>query len=175
LLVIDAASGVTTGDLAIAGIAWELGRALAVVVNKWDLLDEEKRSALEESWERLSILTASPRRLNASALSGRGLAKLFAMLEETLSDHAFQIGTGELNRLLEEAVRRHHPAVKGKRPWRLYYATQVSSGPPTFMLFANSPLPRQSTYRRYLENFLRQNWMLKGVPIRLVVRQRREE
>jgi GTP-binding protein len=174
LLVIDAEAGVTTGDLAIAGTVWELGRAAVVVVNKWDLIDPAKREKLEESWPRLDEVLNRPRRVNVSALSARGVGKIFPAVEETLESFNTQLSTSEINRLFEEAVRRHHaPSVRGK-PWKLYYATQVRTGPPTFMLFANHPLSRGSSYRRYLENRVTRELDLQGVPVRLVVRQKRD-
>jgi GTP-binding protein len=172
LLVIDAEAGVTTGDLAIAGTVWELGRAAVVVVNKWDLIDPAKREKLEESWPRLDEVLNRPRRVNVSALSARGVGKIFPAVEETLKSFNTQLSTSEINRMFEEAVRRHHaPSVRGK-PWKLYYATQVRTGPPTFMLFSNHPLGRGSSYRRYLENRVTRELDLQGVPVRLVVRKR---
>ncbi|MEE8138675.1 MAG: ribosome biogenesis GTPase Der [Thermoanaerobaculia bacterium] len=172
LLVVDASQGVTSGDLAIAGTVWELGRAAVVLVNKWDLLDEDSRERLDASWPRLAELLASPPRINVSALTGRGLDKIFGAVDATLEAYHRQLGTAEINRLFEEAARRHRAPSRGGRPWKLYYATQVGTGPPTFMLFANRTLPRQSTYRRYLENYLRQSLSLAGVPARLLIRKR---
>jgi GTP-binding protein len=172
LLVIDAEDGVTTGDLAIAGTIWELGRAAVVVVNKWDLIDPEKREKVEESWPRIDEVLRSPRRVNVSALTGRAIAKIFPAVEETLASFHTRLSTSEINRLFEQAVQRHHPpAVRGK-PWKLYYATQVATAPPTFMLFVNHPLSRGSSYRRYLENRVSQELDLQGVPVRLVIRKR---
>jgi GTP-binding protein len=174
VLVVDAAQGVTTGDLAIAGNIWELGRAAVVAVNKWDLLDAERRDALEASWPRLDELLAEPPRVNVSALTGRGVEKLFPAIDAALAAYTVKLGTGEVNRLFEQALARRHPPAMHGRPWKLYYATQVSTGPPTFMLFANRTLPRSDTYRRYLENRLREALGLPGVPIRLVIRKRGE-
>jgi GTPase len=175
LLVIDAEAGVTSGDLAVAGSIWELGRAAVVVVNKWDLLDDEARERLETSWERLDELLSGPPRINVSALSGRGVQKVLPAVDAQLARFRTQVATAELNRLLERATQRHHAPARHGHPWKFYYATQVSSGPPTFMLFANRALPRQDPYRRYLENALRAELDLPGVPVRLVVRQRTEQ
>jgi len=170
LLVIDASQGVTSGDLGIAGAAWELGRPAVVLVNKWDLLDEKSREDLEESWERLDELLSSPPRVNISALSGRGVEKVLPAAEAVLSLLEKRPGTSEVNRILARAVARHRAPHLAGQPWKLRYATQVSSTPPTFVLFANRRLPRQAPYRRYLENFLRQELELWGIPIRLVIR-----
>ncbi|MCB1034938.1 MAG: ribosome biogenesis GTPase Der [Acidobacteria bacterium] len=172
VLVIDASEGVTTGDLAIAGSIWELGRAAVVAINKWDLLDEESREALELSFARLDQVLARPPRVNLSALSGRGIGKLFPALAKLHADYQTEISTSQVNKLFEEALQRVAPPnVKG-RPWKLYYGAQVSTGPPTFMAFANQPLPLGHPYRRYLQNRLREELQLPGVPIHLVLRKR---
>ena len=174
VLVIDAAAGVTSGDLAIAGSIWELGRAAVVAINKWDLLDDEGRQKLELSFERLDELLALPGRVNVSALSGRGVDKLWGPIDRALAAYHLKLTTGQLNRLFEGFVKKVAPPSFGGAPWKLYYVTQVSTAPPTFMLFANRPLPRTSHYRRYLENRLREELDLPGVPVRLVVRKRTE-
>ncbi len=172
VLVVDAAQGVTSGDLAIAGSIWELGRAAVVAVNKWDLLDDEARERLERSFERLDEQLARPPRVNVSALSGRGVDRLFPAIDRALEAWGTTLSTGEVNRLFEAALVRARPPAEGGRPWKVYYATQVSSGPPVFMLFANRTLPRGHAYRRYLENRLRDELGLPGVPVRLVIRKR---
>src|SRR6185295_18799520 len=121
VLVIDAAQGVTSGDLAIAGTIWELGRAAVVAVNKWDLLDEEGREKLERSWERLDELLSAPGRVNVSALSGRGVDRLFPPIDRALAAYNLRLGTGEVNRIFEAAVKRVAAPAHGGRPWNLYY------------------------------------------------------
>ncbi len=172
VLVLDASQGLTTGDLAIAGSIWELGRAAVVAVNKWDLLEDESRRTLEEDYPRLDQILAGPHRVNVSALSGRGIDKLFPAIDRTLEAHNTQISTSEVNRIFEAALARTQPPADKGRPWKLYYATQVSTAPPVFMLFANRTLPRNHHYRRYLENRLREALDLPGVPVRLVIRKR---
>ncbi len=174
VLVIDASAGVTSGDLAIAGSIWELGRASVVAINKWDLLDEEAREKLEFSFQRLDELMASPGRVNVSALSGRGIEKLWGPIDRALEAYHLKLSTGQLNRLFEGFVKKVAPPSLSGAAWKLYYVTQVSTAPPTFMLFANRLLPRNSHYRRYLENRLREELDLPGVPVRLVVRRRTE-
>jgi GTPase len=172
VLVVEAPAGVTTGDLAVAGAIWEAGRAAVVAVNKWDLLDEPGRERLDASWPRLDELLCQPPRVNISATSGRGVERLFPAILGARSAFGFEIGTGELNRRLETWISRHQPpAFDGKR-WKLLYATQVSTRPPTFMLFANRALPIGHAYRRYLENRMREDLGLSGIPIRFVVRRR---
>jgi GTPase len=174
VLVVDAAQGVTTGDLAIAGAIWELGRTAVVAVNKWDLLDPELREQLDLDFERLDELLARPLRANVSALTARGIEKLFPQVERALEAHRLQLPTAEVNRLFEQAIARAKPPSDRGKPWKVYYATQVSTAPPVFMLFANRTLPRTHAYRRYLENRLRDELALPGVPVRLVIRRRGE-
>jgi GTP-binding protein len=175
VLVVDAAAGVTSGDMAIAGTIWELGRAAVVAVNKWDLLDAEAREKLEASFVRLDELLASPGRVNVSALTGRAVEKLWAPIDRALTGYQAKLSTGQLNRMFEEFTRKVAPPSLAGAHWKIYYVTQVSTAPPTFMLFANRLLPRNSHYRRYLENRLREALNLPGVPLRLVVRRRTED
>jgi GTP-binding protein len=175
VLVIDASQGVTSGDMAIAGTIWELGRASVLAMNKWDLLDDEGREKLELSVERLDQLLSDPGRVNVSALSGRGVEKLWGPIDRALKAYHTKLGTGQLNRIIEAAMKRvSPPSIPGHHPWKVYYTTQVSAAPPTFMLFANKTLPRAHHYRRYLENRLREELDLPGVPVRLVIRKRSE-
>ena len=172
LLVVEAPTGITTGDLAVAKEISDAGKAAVVAVNKWDLLDDEGRLRLEGSWPRIVDALADPPRVNISASTGRGVEKVFDHVEAARRALGTELATGELNRLLEDAVARHSPPVLAGRRWKLLYATQVSSKPPTFMLFANRALPREHAYRRYLENRLRETLALRGVPVRLVIRRR---
>lgn len=172
VILVDAAQGITSGDLAIAGAAWEMGRAVVVAVNKWDLIDDARREDLDRDWPRLAELLSDPPRVNLSALTGRHLDKLLPRIEDVLERYRLQMSTGEVNRLFEVAVYRHQPPVIHGRPWKLYYATQVSTAPPTFILFANRKLKRGASYRRYLENRLRDACDLGGIPVRLVIRRR---
>ena len=145
-----------------------------MAINKWDLLDQDRRTDLESSWERLDELLAGPGRVNVSALSGRGMEKLFPQIDRALAAYNLRLGTGEVNRLFESALAHASPPAHKGHPWKLYYSTQVSTAPPTFMLFANRTLERQDTYRRYLENRVRAALDLPGVPVRLVIRKRGE-
>jgi GTP-binding protein len=172
VLVIEAPSGVTSGDLAVASAIWDAGRAAVVVVNKWDLLDDTSRERLEQSWERLAELLAEPPRLNISATTGRGVEKLFEHVLAARRGLRTEVATGELNRALEEWIARHRPPSVDGKPWKLLYATQVATTPPTFLLFTNRLLAVGDSYRRYLENRLRERYALGGVPIRLVLRRR---
>ena len=175
LLLVDAAAGITSGDLAIAGAIWELGRAAVVGLNKWDLLAPATREELERGWPRLDELLGGPPRVNLSAASGRGIDKLFPAVDRAYAALHREVSTAELNRVLQEIVGQHRPPVRGGKPWKLLYATQVAGIPPTFLLFANRSLPVGDSYRRYLENRMRETFGLAGVPLRLVVRHRQPQ
>ncbi len=174
VLVLDASQGMTSGDMAIAGTIWELGRAAVVAVNKWDLLDDEGRERLEKSYEKLHEMLAQPGRVNVSALSGRAVEKLWGPIDRALGAYNVRLGTGQLNRIFEAAIKKVGPPSLDGAHWKVYYTTQVSTAPPTFMLFANRLLPRNHHYRRYLENRMREELDLPGVPVRLVIRKRTE-
>jgi GTP-binding protein len=172
ILVLDGAAGISSGDLTIAGTIWELGRAALVAVNKWDLVDRDGRERLESAWPRLVEVLADPPRVNLSALTGRGLGRLFPAVDRLLAAFRTSLSTAEVNRLLTEAIARSRPPSDQGRPFKLYYGTQVASGPPTFLVFTNRALPRHHPYRRYLENRLREQLGLAGVPLRLILRKR---
>ncbi len=175
VLVIDASHGITTGDLGVANAAWQAGRSSIIVCNKWDLLDGEGRERLERGWERLVELFAGPLRVNVSALTGRGVRGILPALDRVRERHRRRVSTSELNRVMNSLTARHQPPAERGRPWRFFYATQVQETPPTFLLFANRRLKRGHTYRKYLENQLRRTFDLDGVPLRIVVRERRGE
>jgi GTP-binding protein len=147
---------------------------VVVAFNKWDLVDDDARERVEGTWPRIAEMLSEPERVNLSALTGRHVDRLMPAVARTLDRCHLQLGTGEINRFFERAIAHHPPPSQRGKPWKLYYATQVGTAPPTFMLFANQGLERQSTYRRYLENRLREDLSLGGVPIRLVVRRRAE-
>ena len=118
ILVIDGSAGVTSGDLTIAGTIWELGRSALVVVNKWDLVTGEVRDALDESLPRLDEILSSPPRVNISALTGRAALKVLPALAPLLRAHRLKVPTAELNRILEQAIRRHAPPSERGKPWK---------------------------------------------------------
>ncbi len=175
ILVVDGAQGVVSGDLGIAGAIWEKGKSAVVAVNKWDLVSGEVRERVDESYPRLDEILSGPERVNLSALTGRSIDKLFPAVVRAGEASKTQLSTSQVNSMFEKALERHHPPAIGDKPWRVYYATQVKTGPPTFMLFANRSLPRAASYRRYLENFVRSELALPGVPIRLVIRRKRDQ
>ncbi len=175
LLLIDAVEGVTRQDAHVGGYAWEAGRAVAVVVNKWDLVPgrEAARRALDDQLERhLKYLRHAPR-VFLSALTGRGVHRLPPVMASLAEAHRRRVSTSDLNRLLQDVWRRNPPPSGGRRSPKLLYATQVGSGPPTFTLFTNLAEKPHFSYLRHLENGLREALDLEGVPIRVMIRTRK--
>ncbi len=174
VLVIDAAEGLTEQDARIAGYAWDRGRALVVVVNKWDAVargERDRHAFVAKAEERFPSLEVVPM-LFMSALTGRGVDKIWAAVDEVVRAHRFRVATADLNRLLQDAVRQQAPPmVRGRRP-RLLYATQTATAPPTFVFFGSAAQKISKPYQRYLTNRLRDAFPLVGTPLRLIFRAR---
>ncbi len=177
ILVIDASEGITEQDEKIAGIAHEAGKATIIAVNKWDLVEKENGTA--ESFTKkienaLSYMTYAPI-LFVSAVTGQRVGKLFEQINYVHNQTNLRISTGMLNDVLADAVSRvQPPSDKGKR-LKIYYMTQSSVAPPTFILFTNSIELFHFSYQRYIENCLRNTFGFRGTPIRLILRQRGDE
>jgi GTP-binding protein len=171
-LVIDATQGLEKQDLTIARLVEDEGRALILVVNKWDLVERKDaalrdlRDRLEASLQQLAGITAVP----VSAKTGAGLEKMMAAAFETHEVWNRRIPTPTLNRWLEAAQERNPPPLVEGRRLRLRYMTQANIRPPTFALFASKPGDLPESYRRYLVNQLRAEFDLPGVPIRMMLR-----
>jgi len=174
LVVIDATEGVTRQDAHVAGYAWEAGRAIAVVINKWDLIEERADAArrMAESVDRELAFARSAPRVFVSALTGRGVGRIFPALTELHGAYLRRPSTSELNRVLRAAWQSRPPSARGRREPRLYYASQLRHPPPSFLLFTNQTDPLHFSYQRYLENSLRDSLGLAGVPIRVMIRGR---
>ena len=175
LILIDAVEGVTAQDTHVAGLVNDAGRAAVVVVNKIDLLVDRGREArrilADTIVERLKFLKGTPV-VFISALTGVGVGAVIKQVFEVGRAFSRRVGTGELNRVLRSAWERHPPP-GGRRPIRLLYATQVSSGPPTIALFTSAGSLHFS-YLRFLENTVREAFPLAGVPIRFIMRGKRD-
>ena len=176
LLLLDAVEGATHQDAVIAGYAQEAGAAVILVVNKWDLVQKDthtiyaQEDALRQS---LGFLHHAPM-IFLSALTGQRVSKLFGLIDELAEAHARRIPTSELNRFLRESVAAMSPhAVDGKLP-KLYFMTQVGVRPPSFVIKTNTDRGLHFSYLRYLENRLREQFGLAGVPLRLAVQQRKK-
>jgi GTP-binding protein len=177
LLVIDAVEGMADQDARLAQYAWERGRGLVLVVNKWDALPSERKNQARylEDLHHFFPVTLPLAVVFLSALTGSRMNTLFPTLERVARAHAAEIPTAVLNRYLQEWTRRYPPpSHKGKQP-KLFYATQVSTRPPLLAIFTSLPEAIPAAYRRYLENQLRQTFELIGTPIKLSFRARRKE
>lgn len=177
LLVIDATEGVTEQDEKIAGIAHEAGKAVIIVVNKWDLPETEDKNTVNYSkkvYDALSYMTYAPI-IYVSALTGQRVVKLFEHINYVFNQSKMRVSTGMLNDVLNDAITRVQPPSDKGRRLKVYYMTQASVAPPTFVLFCNSAALFHFSYQRYIENCLRDTFGFKGTPIKLVIRQRSEE
>lgn len=169
LMVIDAVEGVTDQDLSIAGYAYEKGRALVLVVNKWDLPDKDEASMgkfVEEVRRRFKYLPFAPL-VFVSALTGQRVTKIMATVEAVAQEFNKRISTGQLNKGLEEFTQKNPPSISRGRRIKFYYAAQAAVRPPTFVLFTNSPEDIHFSYQRYLVNCFREKFALDRVPIRI--------
>ncbi|MCK4502491.1 MAG: ribosome biogenesis GTPase Der [Desulfuromonadales bacterium] len=169
LMVIDAADGVTDQDLAVAGYAYEKGRALILVVNKWDLPEKDDQTMgkfIAEVQRRFKYLPFAPL-LFVSALTGQRVNKIMDKVAEVAEEFNRRITTAKLNQGLEEFVSKHPPSMVGNQRVKFYYAAQAAVRPPTFVLFTNRPDNIHFSYQRYLVNCFREKFNFDQVPIRL--------
>jgi ribosome-associated GTPase EngA len=176
VLMIDATEGVTEQDAKIAGIAHDRGRGMILAVNKWDAIEKDNYTVKEYTNRIREILSFVPYAeiVFISALTGQRTIKLFDMLDTVIQNHALRIQTGVLNEILMEAVAMQQPpSDKGKR-LKLFYITQVSTKPPTFVLFVNKKELMHFSYQRYIENRIRDTFGFMGTPIRIFIRERKE-
>lgn len=177
LLLIDGVEGVTEQDEKIAGIAHETGKAVIIVVNKWDLVKKETNTLevyKKRVYEKLSYLAYAPV-IFISAKTGQRIDKLYDVINEVNKNNALRVPTGILNDTLSEAIAiTQPPSDKGKR-CKVYYITQVSVRPPTFVLFVNNKELMHFSYVRYIENHLRKKFNFNGTPIRIIVREKGEK
>lgn len=173
VLVCDAAEGVAEQDAKILGLAEERGRAMVVALNKADLLDREGlKKAEETAREKLSFVSYVPI-LRTSAETGRGLGDLFAAIDRVHAGFFRRVGTGELNRFFEQVLEVRPPPTVGGRAPRLYYVTQASVAPPTFVAMTNAPDAIHFSYRRFVVNQLRGQFGFEGAPVRVHYKARR--
>lgn len=177
VLMIDATEGVTEQDAKIAGVAHERGRGLIIAVNKWDAIEKDNHTVKEFTKDIREVLSFVPYAeiIFISALTGQRTMKIFELLESVIQNHAMRIQTGVLNEILMEAVAMQQPpSDKGKR-LKLFYMTQVSTKPPTFVLFVNKKELMHFSYQRYIENRIRDTFGFVGTPIRIFIRERKEK
>ena len=177
LIMVDANQGVTEQDEKIAGIAHEAGKASIIAINKWDSIEKDNNTVNEftrDTYDALSYMTYAPI-VFVSALTGQRVTNLFDMIKAVHNQSVMRISTGMLNDVLGDATTRVQPPTdKGKR-LKIYYMTQISVAPPTFVIFCNNAELFHFSYQRYIENCLRDTFGFKGTPIRLIIRQKGDE
>ncbi|MBO5682794.1 MAG: ribosome biogenesis GTPase Der [Clostridia bacterium] len=177
LIMIDAAEGITEQDEKIAGIAHEAGKASIIVVNKWDSIEKDNRTVNEYNEQIRTALAYMPYApiTYVSALTGQRLNTLYEHIVYVNNQAKTRISTGMLNDVLADATMKvQPPSDKGKR-LKIYYMTQISVAPPTFVIFCNDVELFHFSYQRYIENCLRQVFGFKGTPIKLIIRMKGEE
>ena len=177
LLVIDATQGVTEQDTKIAGFAHEEGKACIVVINKWDLVEKDTHTMnkFKKDVEKDLLFLSYAPQLYTSALTGQRVDKIFALIRHVYEQSMLRVSTGLLNEAINQATATVQPPTDKGRRLNILYATQVAVQPPTFVLFVNDPNLMHFSYKRYLENQLRNTFGFEGTPIRLFVRQREEK
>ncbi|MDE6209743.1 MAG: ribosome biogenesis GTPase Der [Lachnospiraceae bacterium] len=177
VMLIDAIEGVTEQDAKIAGIAHERGKGVIIAVNKWDDIEKNDKTIYEYTRNIKDVLSFMPyaELLFISAKTGQRLGKLFDLIDIVIENSTLRVGTGVLNEIMSEAVAMQQPpSDKGKR-LRLYYITQVSVKPPTFVIFVNDKELMHFSYTRYIENKIREAFGFKGTPLKFIIRERKEK
>ena len=177
LLMIDAKDGVTEQDEKIAGLAHEAGKSCIIVINKWDAIEKENNTVKEYNKRIRTALAYMPYApiVYVSALTGQRVANLYEMINQVYAEARKRITTGVLNDLLNDATTRVQPPSDKGRRLKVYYMTQTSVAPPTFVIFCNSEELFHFSYRRYIENCLRDTFGFEGTPIKIVIRQRGDD
>ena len=175
VLMIDAAEGVTEQDAKIAGIAHDRGRGMIIAVNKWDLVEKNNNTVNEYTKKIRNILSFMPYAsiIFISAQTGQRIPRLFDEIETVVQNHSLRIATGVLNEILTEAVAMQQPPSDKGRRLKIFYMTQVSIKPPTFVIFVNDKKLMHFSYTRYIENKVREAFGFAGTPLKFFVRERK--
>ncbi len=177
VLLIDADEGVTEQDAKIAGIAHERGKGFIIAVNKWDLIEKNDKTMNEFTKKVRQTLSFMPYAeiIYISALTGQRTGKLFEVIDQVRESATMRVQTGVLNEIMAEATAMQQPpSDKGKR-LKLYYITQVSVKPPTFVIFVNDKELMHFSYTRYIENQIRDTFGFVGTPLKFIIRERKED
>lgn len=177
VIMIDAIEGVTEQDAKIAGIAHDRGKGIVIAVNKWDAIEKDDRTVYKYRDDIRNVLSYMPYAeiLFISAETGQRLPKLFETIEMVIQNQSMRVATGVLNEIMAEAVALQQPPTdKGKR-LKLYYITQVSVKPPTFVIFVNDRQLMHFSYTRYLENKIRDTFGFRGTSLKFIIRERKDK
>ena len=177
IVVIDATEGITEQDAKIAGIAHERGKGIIIAVNKWDAIEKNDKTVKEftdKIKDTLSFMSYAEI-IFISAETGQRIGKIYELVDQIIESQNLRVPTGVLNEILTEAVAMQQPpSDKGKR-LRIYYITQVSVKPPTFVMFVNDKQLTHFSYTRYIENKIRDAFGFRGTSIRFINRERKEK
>lgn len=177
IIMIDAVEGVTEQDAKIAGIAHEEGKGVIIAVNKWDAVEKDDKTIYKFTNKVRDTLAYMQyaEMIFISAKTGQRLPKLYDMIDAVIENHSLRVQTGVLNEIMTEAVAlQQPPSDKGKR-LKLYYITQVSVKPPTFVIFVNDKELMHFSYTRYIENRIRDAFGFRGTPLRFIIRERKDK
>lgn len=177
VLMIDAVEGITEQDAKIAGIAHERGKGAIIAVNKWDSVDKDDKTMyryMDTVQEKLSYMTYAPC-VFISAKTGQRINKLFETIDVVIQNQNLRVQTGVLNEILYDATAMNQPPSDKGHRLKIYYMTQVSVKPPTFVMFINDKELMHFSYTRYIENQIREAFGFKGTPIRMLARERKEK
>lgn len=176
VIVIDAVEGISEQDAKIAGIAHNEGKGLIIAVNKWDAVEKDNSSVNKYTEDIRNVLSFTPYAeiIFISAVTGQRLTKLYEAVDKVIENQNIRIGTGVLNEIVSEAVSLQQPPTDKGRRLKIFYATQVSVKPPTFVIFVNDKKLMHYSYVRYLENKIREAFGFSGTPLRFIIRERDE-
>ena len=177
VMVIDAAEGVAEQDAKIAGIAHERGKGVIIAVNKWDAVEKDDKTIYKMTEKIKQTLAYMPYAefVFISAKTGQRLDKLFELIDMIIENQYMRIATGVLNEILAEAVAMQQPPSDKGRRLKVFYMTQISVKPPTFVVFVNDKKPMHYSYTRYIENQIRNAFGFRGTPLRFIIRERKED
>lgn len=177
VIVVDATEGVTEQDAKIAGIAHDAGKGIIIAVNKWDAIEKDSKTVNKYEKDIRSVLSFIPYAgiIFISAATGQRLGRLFEHAEAVYANASMRIATGVLNEIMTEAVALQQPPADKGRRLKLFYMTQVSVKPPTFVIFVNDKELMHFSYTRYIENRIREAFGFAGTPLRFIIRERGEK
>lgn len=176
IIVIDATEGVTEQDAKIAGIAHERGKGIIIAVNKWDAIEKDDKTIYRHTEKIRQVLSFMPyaQILFISAKTGQRMNKIFETIDVVLENNSMRVSTGVLNEIMAEAVAMQQPPTDKGRRLKLYYITQASVKPPTFVIFVNDKELMHFSYTRYLENKIREAFGFTGTSLKFIIRERKD-
>ncbi len=176
IIMIDATTGITEQDAKIAGVAHDNGKGVIIAVNKWDAIEKDDKTMNEFGKDVDTVLSYLPYapKIYISALTGQRIGKIFETIDQVEENINKRVPTGILNNVLYDATAMNQPPSDKGRQLRIYYMTQIGVTPPTFVIFVNNAELMHYSYKRYLENCLRNNFGFEGTPVKFIIRERNE-